>query len=386
MPIDNGHITAPIGLATVAAFFGTAKDVASVCTTSIINKWAKYKPTGFNPTDPATPSNTHNKPFGYWWAVKLESTIPSNIHSHTFDYKKPTADSFKRLAEFAGYKHDAQPNLDVECQYVGQTLNAGLQYDTFANFSIPTAEQYGIDYITVFKDLLGLTSDDPKTVFSNIYPVCFFDDYMCVMPYRSIVGGTASVKALSDGTVWNRFFTLNLNALHNTIPGGITKGSHKITLGVIVRHNGTNAPAYDGSWQEVQNTWADEIFPMKSLVGQVFKVDIPQPAPTATLHLTFGNNGISWTYSFDVTDDIPLLVQVTISKWENGAAGASVTKEVDANPNNSFAPIRTITWREFGITPIIGANMEFRGTIRTSGADGSWTTGTGATVSGTYGG
>lgn len=44
MPIDNGYITAPIGLADVAAFFGTATDIGPVCITSIINKWAKYKP------------------------------------------------------------------------------------------------------------------------------------------------------------------------------------------------------------------------------------------------------------------------------------------------------------------------------------------------------
>lgn len=44
MGISNGEIKAPLGVNTLANYFGTATDTFSICKASIINKWAKYKP------------------------------------------------------------------------------------------------------------------------------------------------------------------------------------------------------------------------------------------------------------------------------------------------------------------------------------------------------
>ena len=44
MGISNGEIKAPLGVHTLANYFGTATDVFSICKANIINKWAKYKP------------------------------------------------------------------------------------------------------------------------------------------------------------------------------------------------------------------------------------------------------------------------------------------------------------------------------------------------------
>lgn len=393
MPIDNGYITAPIGLADVAAFFGTAKDVAAVCTSPAIKKWSKHKPTGVNPDDPATPSSTDTPGTGYWWAVKLESTVPKSIHWHTFDYKKPTADSFKRLAEFAGYSHSAEPNFDVTCSMTpksgssdGDTLNTNLIYDSFATFPIPSAEQFGIDYIDVFRDCLGLVTNNPLTIFQNIYPVCVVDDWMCVMPYYAIaqVGGSRT-EALSDGSKWFRFFLLDLKSLNNTVPGGLTTGEHTFTLGVIVRHNGANAPKYDGSWQEVQNTWADEIFPMRSFVGQVFRVLVPQTAPPATLHISGGTSaGFLYSHSFNTSsEDIPLRVRVSL-RLNYGTN--QVTATYDANPKDQFSQARTATWADFGVIPTVGTRYIVQGTIQTSVDGETWVSGTGATFTVTYAG
>lgn len=391
MPIDNGYITAPIGLAGVAAFFGTAKDVAAVCTSPAIKKWSKRKPTGVNPDDPGTPSSTDTPGTGYWWAVKLESTAPKSIHWHTFDYKKPTADSFKRLAEFAGYSHSAEPNFDVTCSMTpksggsdGDTLNTNLIYDSFATFPIPSAEQFGIDYIDVFRDCLGLVTNNPLTIFQNIYPVCVVDGWMCVMPYYPFapVGGSRT-KALSDGSKWFRFFLLDLKSLNNTVPGGLTTGEHTFTLGVIVRHNGANAPEYDGSWQEVQNTWTDEIFPMRSFVGQVFMVLVPQTAPPATLHISGGTSaGFLYSHSFNTsTEDIPLRVRVSL-RLNYGTN--QVTATYDANPKDQFAQARTATWADFGVIPTVGTIYTVQGTIDTSVDGETWVRGTGATFTVTY--
>lgn len=393
MPIDNGHITAPIGLASVAAFFGTAKDVASVCTSPAINKWSKRKPTGINPTDPATPSSTDTPGTGYWWAVKLESTAPKSIHSHTFDYKKPTATGFKRLAEFAGYSHLAEPNFDVTCSMTpksggsdGDTLNTNLTYDSFATFPIPSAEQFGIDYIDVFRDCLGLVTNDPLTIFQNIYPVCVVDDWMCVMPYYALAQvGSGRTKALSDGSKWFRFFLLDLKSLNNTIPGGLTTGEHTFTLGVIVRHNGANAPEYDGSWQEIQNTWTDEIFPLRSFVGKVFRILVPQAAPPATLSIGGGGTeGFLYSHSFKTSSaDIPLRVRVSM-RLNYGTNQVTVT--YDANPKDQFSQIRTATWADFGVIPSVGTRYVVQGTIQTSVDGDTWVDGTGATFTVTYAG
>ena len=394
MPVSEGYISEPIGLKSVADFFGTAYDVAAVCTSSIINKWSKRKPTGISPTSPATPSSTHDTANGYWWAVKLESTKPTGIHTHAFDYKKPGASDFKRLAEFNGYKHAASPNFDVSCGMTpksadadGDTLNANLVYDTFATFPIPSAEQYGIDYITVFQNALGLISSDPLTIFQNVYPVCVVDGWMCVMPYYALAPASGiRTKALSDGSKWYRFFLLDLKSLNETVTGGLTTGEHTFTLGVIVRHNGTNAPDYSGVWQQVKDTWADEIFPMRSFVGKVFRVLVPQTAPPATLSISGGtSSGFDYSHTFRTsTADIPLRVRVSM-RCNLGTSQVTVT--YDANPKDQFSLIRTATWADFGIAaPVVGTRYTVTGTIQTSVDGETWVGGTGASFTVTYAG
>ena len=389
MPISEGYITEPIGLKALADYFDTARDVAAVCKASGINKWSKRKPTGINPSSPAVPSSTHDKTNGYWWAVQLESLKPTNIHSHAFAYKEPTSDGFKRLAEFSGYKQAAEPNLVCEMQYDGQTLNAKLAYDIFADFPIPSAEQYGIDYIEVFRELTGSSASATKQeIFNHIYPVCVFDNYMCVMPYSKIVAvGENPCKPLCVGTEWSRFYLLDLSSLHKALAsdGGITPGNHTISLGVIVNHNSImNAPAYDGTWQEVQNTWVDEIFPVRDCVGKVFKVTVPETAPAAKLDISgIALGGVNYGVTFPTsTKDLSVHVRVTITETTSKKVA---TAEFYQNPKDNFGLARQIPWSDFDIQiPTEGTLYEFKGTVQTSIDDKEWTTGTGDTWSGQY--
>ncbi len=392
-------ITAPVGLKSVAEFFGVASDVAAVCTASMINKWAKYKPTGIDPTNPATPSSTADTVDGYWWGVHLESRSPTQIHSHSFDYDKPST-GFKRLAEFAGYMHAAEPNLDVECSRTpksasgeGDTLNPKNYYDTFATFSAPvSANQFGVDYIAIFADLLGITASDPKAVFQYVYPVCIFDDWMCVMYYYPEISPYPSrTVPLSDGTAWYNFFALDLAALNEAITGGITDGEHNITLGVILKladQTGidfSSNPDYSGAWQEVKDTWYDRIFPMRSFTGKVFNVKAPVVVPTAQLSFNYAMSSVRALF-FSVrfpssTEDIPLQVRVTISC--NYGSGI-YTMTFDANPKDSYGPSFSVNWEEFGIIPAAGTRYTFTGTVQASADGTEWKSGTGATLTYVY--
>ncbi len=395
MPVTDGKMTAPLGVKAVANFFGVAADVATVCKASMINKWAKHKPTGISPNSPAKPASPHDTSGGYWWAVKLESVVPTNIHNHSFDYKSPTDSGFKRLEEFVGYDHSATPNLDVECSMTprsasgeGDTLNPELSYSDFATFPIPSANQFGVDYITVFAELLGIDSTDPKVVFKNVYPVCIFDDWMCVMPYYPIIRPEESrTKPLSDGSAWYRFFILDLESLNGAIPGGITDGRHSVTLGVALKLSGESITGIDfsGEWQEVRNTWSDRIFPLPSFTGKVFNVKTPIVAPPAALILNNAEHSVRalwYSAMFPTsTEDIPLQVRVSIIC---NYGSSSFTATYDANPKDTVIQIKEANWADFGITPAAGTRYTFTGTARTSVDGTHWISGTGVTLTFLY--
>lgn len=413
MPVNQGFITAPLGVATLAEYFGTAKDVASICKAGSINKWSKWKPTGFNPDSPSVPSTTTDTSDGYWWAVKLKCTAPKSIHSFGFDYKKPTDSSYKRLEEFIGYSQGAAPNLTVTVnENYGTTLNMGMSYGDFVTFDIPTANQYGIDYIEVFRQIQNLdASTSVKDIFKKVYPICIVGNYWCVMPERKlstasansistqlskddlgeIGGGTEdsnyTIRSLCDGTYWYKGFELDLAELLEEYPSVFTEdGNYKITIGVMVAISATHT---DGKWYELPSTpYSNEIFfPIHKCVGLQYKLTVPQSAPKPTLSIAgLSESGLRWSYSFAEKKDMSVILSVTITNTSQGNFGITVTKEITVNANSNIAPIYSISCEELRLgTPEVGVLYSFKGTIKASG-DGkkTWVTGTGDTWSGTY--
>lgn len=404
MPISEGYITEPIGLKSLADYFGTARDVASVCKASGINKWSKRKPTGFEPDNPALPSTTHRNYEGYWWAVQLECRQPTKIHSFKFDYLKPGDDDLKRIEEFIGYSQGAQPNLAATLAVAERRMDIGMEFETFATFSKPEYNQYGIDYIDVFRLVQSMDGVEALKVFKNVYPICVVDDHLCVMGYAKSptiepgedIGevlpgqgeagtgdsGKYTMYPLSDGEKWYLPFSISLEDLNQTIPSGLTVGNHTVTLGVIVKL-GTNGPTYDGGWYKIKDSWNDKIFPLPFLTGMVFEF-YNTGAPKAVLDITgISVNGVGYDVTFPNSDeDINVYVEVTITET---TTKFSVTEKFSTNPSFDVVPARQISWKDLGyMGPAEGTLYEFKGKVRTSLDDKKWTIGTGDTWSGQY--
>lgn len=122
--VTDGKITAPVGLASTANFFGVASDVMTVCQASVINKWAKYKPialASMGKTDTqATLTEAQRKSAEYGLTVKSANSmstsgLPDAIKKVTgeaglWTYLSPvTGTDYARLDDFTGYEHASVP-------------------------------------------------------------------------------------------------------------------------------------------------------------------------------------------------------------------------------------------------------------------------------------
>lgn len=118
--VTNGKVTAPINIEDAYDALGIAPsgmyDVAEVCTSSKINKWAKFKPIKHSALGDI---EAYRKGLGYG-IVMLTNINPSNIASayasqqtterlNGWVYDKPTGGSSSpyRLPDFDGYNHNA---------------------------------------------------------------------------------------------------------------------------------------------------------------------------------------------------------------------------------------------------------------------------------------
>ncbi|MBD5337674.1 MAG: hypothetical protein HDR98_00950 [Bacteroides sp.] len=113
MPESNGHITAPVGLATVAKVLGENKlDTATLCTSPKINRWAKYKPVRVD--TPADITETQRKAVNHGLAVTnalLADGYTYNLAE--WGYNKPDGIWWKRLTDFIGYRATAKPPIYI---------------------------------------------------------------------------------------------------------------------------------------------------------------------------------------------------------------------------------------------------------------------------------
>lgn len=110
MSVSNGIITAPVSIKDVQEVLGeTSNDLATLCKSSNINMWAKYKPVSNNSYFVDIKANWRGK---YENANIEYSTVSSinlikNLYSSTgdsFSYTK--VGSPYRLADFNGYNHN----------------------------------------------------------------------------------------------------------------------------------------------------------------------------------------------------------------------------------------------------------------------------------------
>lgn len=168
MANSNGKIIAPVRMPTdIASVLGiTATDLATVCKSSAINMWAKYKPVALNVIDTVTGQwdSTNNKwlASATWWHGNpnygFGGLMPKEVPSlallvaaydgamNGWVYTKPSgnATSPYRLQDFAGYNHNAPPA--VANFYIQPEIEQNGRFHADALMSMPDANA---DYISI---------------------------------------------------------------------------------------------------------------------------------------------------------------------------------------------------------------------------------------------
>ena len=131
MAINNGHITAPIGLHEVAQFLGEPQDIYSICTSKNINPYSLIRPTfasspnigpehfnvldGVN--DPLSPPDAdwvYAKMRWGWFVPCVGNPYDvDKIKDEPWVHKDPVGDSFYCMSHFDGYRHNVEPKSSV---------------------------------------------------------------------------------------------------------------------------------------------------------------------------------------------------------------------------------------------------------------------------------
>lgn len=123
MSNSNGKITAPVSISDVQTVLGRGdtSDLATLCKSSNINMWARFKPTVY----PAPfPSDWYKAGDGnYGITIPVYTTIKDlyaayhisgdTNHRNGYTYSQPHGGSASpyRLGDFRGYRHDAEPPI-----------------------------------------------------------------------------------------------------------------------------------------------------------------------------------------------------------------------------------------------------------------------------------
>ena len=161
---STGIISAPVSIDDVKSALGeSSNDVATLCTSSNINMWAKYKPTsypapfpedwykagdgnyGMNIPNDARVTNTN--------ALVAKYSLEHNGYGGM--YKRPTGGSTSpyRLGDFRGYRHDANPEIkSIMGINVFVTGTGDYNFTVEYNAITETGDQISYSQFKDFKD------------------------------------------------------------------------------------------------------------------------------------------------------------------------------------------------------------------------------------------
>ena len=123
MSVSNGKIVAPVSIYDVKSVLGeSSNDLATLCKSSKINIWAKYKPTVYPSPFPDDWYKAKDGNYGINITVEngksnwkdLVGEYSKTNNGYTNIYNRPTggANAPYRLGDFRGYFHDANPEVN----------------------------------------------------------------------------------------------------------------------------------------------------------------------------------------------------------------------------------------------------------------------------------
>lgn len=164
MSLANNKITAPVSIDDVKSILGeSSNDLATLCKSSKINVWAKYKPTDYNAAfaddwykgkggNYGLNITTDNR-VSSWNALVAEYSKANNGYSNI--YKRPSggATSPYRLGDFRGYNHKAKPEIGDYLAATNYIEDSQISLSVAYNAVTVDGDQVSYNAIDAFKDL-----------------------------------------------------------------------------------------------------------------------------------------------------------------------------------------------------------------------------------------
>ena len=217
-----------------------------------INKWAKCKPIRYDKvgelTDAERRGSLADRNAGYYYGVHIAAPAGSyaQIHDADFEYRRPRGsehDEPYRLSDFSGYDADAAPGLSGSV--ASDALYRDVETPVPALIDIVRSDTTGIDFADAIVAAMGAGS--PEDAFADLYPMVLIDGWAAAMTNSEL----GRVTPLYSGGVWYRGFGFDLKALDDAVTGGLTLGSHRLSLFLV-----PDDPLLDlsGAWQDVEST------------------------------------------------------------------------------------------------------------------------------------
>lgn len=164
MSVSNGKIIAPVSIDDVKSVLGeSSNDLATLCKSSKINVWAKYKPTVYPSPFPDDWYKAKDGNYGInitvengksnWKDLVAEYSKVNNGYSTLYDKPTGGASSPYRLGDFRGYFHNATPEVR---DYLGMNIfiSESDNNQITAEYNLVSPDSLQISYFdfAAFKD------------------------------------------------------------------------------------------------------------------------------------------------------------------------------------------------------------------------------------------
>ena len=164
MALANNKITAPVSVDDVKSLLGeSSNDLATLCKSSKINVWAKYKPTVFPSPFPDDWYKSKDGNYGLnitvdnrvssWSALVAEYSKANNGYSNIYNRPSGGATSPYRLGDFRGYNHKAKPEISDYLAASNYMEDSQISLSVAYNAVTVDGDQVSYNAIDAFRDL-----------------------------------------------------------------------------------------------------------------------------------------------------------------------------------------------------------------------------------------
>lgn len=164
MALANNKITAPVSIDDLKSLFGEPSgDLATLCKSSKINVWAKYKPTVYPSPFPDDWYKSKDGNYGLnitvdnrvssWSALVAEYSKANNGYSNIYNRPSGGASSPFRLGDFRGYNHKAKPEISDYLAATNYIEDSQISLSVAYNAVTVDGDQVSYNDVEVYKGL-----------------------------------------------------------------------------------------------------------------------------------------------------------------------------------------------------------------------------------------